>query len=135
MLKSTLNSRAAPGFKTRATKFASQQSLREGAFTYCVDKSKYVYGRQVVLNMSTECRFSFIIVKEFLLQCQPGQGRGRQVVNNGQNIVNVVKERTLSQKPRFDTKFGFGAEHVFQILHVFIQHFPGICSRFVVTRL
>ena len=43
--------------------------------------------------MSTVCRFSLISVMQFLHQCQKG---GRLVVNIGQNLVNVVKERPLS---------------------------------------
>ena len=40
--------------------------------------------------MSTVCRFSLISVIQFLHQCC------RLVVNIGQNLVNVVKERPLS---------------------------------------
>ena len=65
--------------------------------------------------MSTECKFSFIIVKEFLHQCNVNQGKegvGRFIIMGKIIIVNVVKERTLSQKSRFNAKFSFGAEHV-----------------------
>ena len=41
--------------------------------------------------MSTAYRFSITTIKEFIHQ--KSTNRGRYVVNNGQNRVNVVKER------------------------------------------
>ena len=53
-------------------------------------------GCQVGLEMSMVCRFPPLTVKKIHLKCQ--HEIGMQVVNNGQNLVNVVKECPLTSK-------------------------------------
>ena len=52
-------------------------------------------GRQVVLDISTECRFSLIKVEEFLQNVNQGPAGVRRWSKRGQNLVNVVKECPL----------------------------------------
>ena len=58
----------------------------------------------VVLEISTVCRFSLIVVKEFHFECELGGTLVGGQVNNGQNFVNVVKEQP--PKMFFCRKFG-----------------------------
>ena len=52
-------------------------------------------GRQVVLYISSKCRFSLITVGEFLQNVNQGPAGVGRWSKRGQNLVNVVKECPL----------------------------------------
>ena len=90
--------------------------------TTSIKRGRYVHlRRQVVLKMSTVCRFSLIAVKEY--------PRDRQVVNNVRNFVNVVCERPLKQFSyhRSSQELAISAVHVrtYRVNFIFFMEFWG----------
>ena len=76
--------------------YSTTGQYAQGSFFNYVDKTRQVSGTGNVNGKYAE--ISYNILKEFPNQCNVNRGTVgtcRQVVNNGQNLVNVVKERPL----------------------------------------